>query len=308
MNDTKKNYQIFNIAYIWEVVKMIPLLAVAAYIIGYVVNQSYLTSLGIPCVRFINTAFFKSGILVLAVFLPVVYSVYVEYDDPTDNIAKSVKNIPKIASHSISIAVVLTYVVTFSSISDFTLFLNTTWFSKALMPIIAIDQLLYLYATSLAGKRMSFPIRSLVLILPATAIYACALLAGPPASRALLKLLGITSGITFLSLGLYGDRRLTTAGPLVATIGFLVGCSVFGQQVYPAIPGYLGGTRPYVATLTIKAEYATTMTQMGFVVNQSSQIEKATVAYDDEDTYVLTNDRGSHAISKQVFVAISSSK
>jgi hypothetical protein len=308
MNDAKKNHQIFEIAYVWEVVKMIPLIAAAAYLIGYVVNQSYLGSLGIPSVRIINTAFFKSGILVLAIFLPVIYSVYVEFDDPTDDFAKSIRYIPIIVNHSISIAVAITYVVIFSGVGDFRLFLTAGWFSKALPPIIMIDLLLHMYATSYAGKGMSSRARSLFLILPAAAMYVCALLAGPPASRALLKLLGITSVITFLLLGLYGDRKLSTAGPLVTIIIFFLGCSVFGQQVYPAIPGHLGGTRPYAATLTVKAEYATAMTQMGFVVTQSLQIERATIAYDDADTYVLVNDKGSHAISKQVFIAISSSK
>jgi hypothetical protein len=139
-------------------------------------------------------------------------------------------------------------------------------------------------------------------------MYACALYIGPPASRALLILLGITSVITFLILGLYGDRKLTITGLLITVIGFLVACSVFGRHVYPAIPLYFGGSRPYVATLTVKPEYAAAMAPMGFILTQSSQIEKATIAYDDADTYVLTNSSGSHAVSKQVFAAISSTK
>lgn len=287
---------------------MLPLLAAASYLIGYVVNQAYLTSLGIPYVCFINSAFFKSGILVLAVFLPVIYTVYVAFDEPTDNLRKASRYIPIVANHSISIAVVLTYLVTLGTPNNFTFSLKERLLSNGLGLIMIINLGLWHYATSYAGKGMSFRTKSLVLILPAAAMYACALLVWPPASRSLLKLLGITSVITFLVLGLYGDRRLTTAGPLIIVVGFLVGCSVFGRHVYSAIPLYFGGTRPYVATLTVKAEYATAMAQMGFILTQSSQIEKVTIAYDDADTYVLTNNRGYHAVSKQVFVAISSTK
>ena len=287
---------------------MLPLLAAAAYLIGYVVNQAYLTSLGIPYVRSINSIFFKSGILVLAVFLPVIYTVYVAFDEPTDNLTKSIKYVPIVANHSILIAVVLTYLVTLGTPGDLSLFLKERPLSKGLVLIISIDLGLWFYATSYAGRGMSFRTKSLVLILPAAAMYACALFVGPPAARVLLKLLGITSVITFLVLGLYGDRRLTTTGSLIIIVGFLVGCSVFGRYVYPAIPLYLGGSRPYVVTLTVKPEYATAMAQMGFVLTQSSQIEKVAIAYDDADTYILTNNRGSHAVSKQVFVAISSTK
>ncbi|MGP8322046.1 MAG: hypothetical protein ACT6FE_06965 [Methanosarcinaceae archaeon] len=308
MTDTTKNHQIFDISYVWEVAKLIPLFAVAAYVIGYVVNQSYLASLGIPSVRFINSAFFKSGLLVLAVFFPVVYSVYVGFDDPTDNIQKAIIHVPIIVNQTISIVVILTYIVTLGAPDDFAVFMKQGPFPKALLPIMMLDLFLWFYATSYSGRRMSFRTRSLVLLLPAAAVYTCALLAGPPAARVLLKQLGYTSVITFIALGLYGDRRLTTAGPLVLVIGFLVACSVFGREVYPAIPTYFGGSRPYSAILTVKTEYATAISQMGFALTRSSQIEKATISYDDADTYVLTNDKGSHAISKQVFVAISSFK
>lgn len=308
MNDTKKNHRLFDISYVWEIVKMLPLLAAAAYLIGYVVNQSYLTSLGIPYVRFINSMFFKSGILVLAVFLPVIDTVYVAFDEPTDNLGKAIRYIPIVANHSVSITVILTCLVTWGVPNDFTFFRKERPFSNVLLIIMIIDFGLWNYATSYAGKGMSFRTKSLVLILPAAAVYTCALLVCPAASRSLLKLLGLTSFVTFCLLGLYGDRRLTTAGPLVIIVLFFFCCSIFGRHVYPSIPQYFGGTRPYVATLTVKAEYATAMAQMGFVLTQSSQIEKATIVYDDADTYVLTNDRGSHAVSKQVFVAISSSK
>ncbi|HHT9105794.1 MAG TPA: hypothetical protein ACFYD7_07980 [Candidatus Wujingus californicus] len=308
MNDTQKNHRLFDISYVWEIVKMLPLLAAAAYLIGYVVNQSYLTSLGIPYVRFINSVFFKSGILVLAVFLPVIYTVYIAFDEPTDNLRKASRYIPIVTNHSVSIIVILTWLVTCGIPNDFTCFKKELPFSNLLFILIIIDLGLWNYATSYAGRRMSFRIKSLVLILMAAAVYICAMLVFPVASRSLLILLGITSVITFLVLGLYGDRMLTTVGPLVFIILFFFCCSIFGRHVYPAIPQYFGGTRPYVATLTVKAEYATAMAQMGFVLTQSSQIEKATIVYDDADTYVLTNDRGSHAVSKQVFVAISSSK
>lgn len=308
MKDSAKNHQIFDISYIWEVAKLIPLLAVAAYVIGYVVNQSYLTSLGIPYVRFINSAFFKSGILVLVLFIPVIYCVYVAFENPTDNFGKVVMHIPMIANQTISTAVLLTYLVTLAAPGDLTFFMEQGLAPKALLLLMMIDFLLWFYATSYSGRRMSFRARSLVLLLPAAAVYTCALLAGPPAAKVLLKQLGYASVIAFLALGLYGDRRLTTAGPLIIIIGFLVACSVFGREVYPAIPTYFGGSRPYSATMTIKTEYTAAINSMGFALNRSSQIEKAKISYDDTDAFVLTNDNGSHAISKQVFVAVSSCK
>lgn len=308
-NDAKKDYRIFDIAYVWELSKIIPIIVVMAYLTGYVVNQSYLESLGVPYLRLINSAFLKSGILVLALFVPAIYSVYIAFDDPTDDIRKSIKYVPIVVNYSISTALVLTYLVTLGSHNDLTLFLKEGPIPKILVVIVATDIILYYFwVTSYAGKGMSFRTKSIVFILPAVAIFICVLLAGPPASKTLFKLLCTASLITFISLAFYGDRTLTTGAPLLAFILFLSACSIFGQHVYPSIPTYFGGSRPYVANLTINAGYATAMTQMGFVVTQSSQIEKVTIVYDDADTYVLKNDRGSHALSKQIFVAISSPK
>jgi hypothetical protein len=118
----------------------------------------------------------------------------------------------------------------------------------------------------------------------------------------------ITASTTFIFIGLYADKKLATTGPIYVLIIFLFACSYFGIHVYPAIPPHLGGARPYIATLTVKPDYAKALTQMGFVVTNNSQIEKTSIAYDDTDTIVVQNGRGYHAISRQAFVAISNIK
>jgi hypothetical protein len=83
--------------------------------------------------------FFKSGILVLVVFLPIIFTVYVAFDEPTDNLVRASRYVPIVANHSISIAVVLTYLVTLGTPNDFTLFLKERPYSNGLVLIMFVD-------------------------------------------------------------------------------------------------------------------------------------------------------------------------
>jgi hypothetical protein len=293
----------FSVASLWSIVKLSPIFLLFAYAAGYVVNMSYLSTLGFHYARLVNTTFLKTGVLVVTLFGVIAYTVYSNFPNPTDNIAKSYKSLPHILNISLIFAVLISYYTTLTSNNEFNAILKAHPASWGLMPLLIASVFANFWATSYAARSASTLKRALWLVIPALLLVGLSLYVGPAPARTFLLLLSLTVVLTHVYLGVYGDRKMAVVAPLLASLSFLVACSYFGKYVYSHVSQTIGGTRPYVATLVLRPGYIDAARAVDPSVSDAGLVPDVLVLYEDSDMYIIQGPYDNLQVAKDAFVA-----
>lgn len=303
ITEPSKKIRAFEVSSLWNVTKLVPLVAVFAYVAGYVVNMSYLDTLGIRYASFVNSTFFKSGFLVLALFAPATFLVYSNFPEATDDLSKSVKSLPFAfgipAVYSVMISFFFTLLVAPNEIVRAS---RLQPFAVAILVLFFLSIMSLFYVTSYAARNLTRLARGLIFLLPTLLLYILSIQFTPQATKTLLILFGYDILLSHVFIGTYGDKELNLAAPFLALVFVTIGCFFFGRQVYSSIPQYFGGMRPYIISLTVKPSYAETFKAVGFRLTRSVQVKNAKIAYEDTDSYVLDVGNGYYSVSKDAFL------
>ena len=202
-----KSKTAFDVRIVWNLFKFLPLLTVLVYAAGYVVNMSYLDSMGIHYIHLVNSTFFRSGFPILVLVFLIVFLVYSNFPEPTDDLAVAIRYVPYAFGYTFWISPFLAYFFTLGTYDQLQQFIAQP-LSRWLLYVFIVTFIAVLYATSYAARSLTRLKKGLIILIPTFAFYLFSLEIAPPATKILLKLLVGTALIAFLFLGTYGDREL----------------------------------------------------------------------------------------------------
>jgi hypothetical protein len=72
----------------------LPIVTLIIYIFGYLIISGYLSNYNVVNDDILNLNFLKAGLLFVILLIPILITVYLNYNEPTDNLIKVFKYLP----------------------------------------------------------------------------------------------------------------------------------------------------------------------------------------------------------------------
>jgi hypothetical protein len=73
---------------------LLPIVTLIIYIFGYLIISGYLSNYNVVNDDILNLNFLKAGLLFVILLIPILITVYLNYNEPTDNLIKVFKYLP----------------------------------------------------------------------------------------------------------------------------------------------------------------------------------------------------------------------
>jgi hypothetical protein len=311
MTPTQDSKQkLFDSGPVWSLIKLFPILVALSYASGYIVTKSYLDTLGVKYVSPLNASFLAPGFMILLVVLLIVYCTYNTCQYVTTSLKEMFCYLPVTLCDVVYLAGAIALAVT-EHYDSSAIFPS----SAGPMCIGGAALVFFLYLAKKIIDKDTVSNRNLARVLCTCTAMALAIgifffYCACEAAKLLMVLLIGTSFTALMAMWMYQSGLMPPSMPLTILFFsfFLCVCPIFGRGVYKDVPRYLGGGRPYSACLSVRAEYSHGIAAMGFQIIEGRTVPKATIAYEDENIYVITNEQGSHVIAKNIIMAVSSVK
>lgn len=272
--------------------KLIPAFTILAYILGFVIVSGHLSQFNFVNEELFNTAFVKSGLLFLVLVIPIQIILYLNFEEPTDNLLIAKKYYPTLTVNVLTYLLVITlFLIDYKKLNN--------WESTILIPVCLLDIVTYLLATSLLFKNKKHSTKIIIqLIIPV--IFLIYFGFRFPFFGSLYLIILITSLFFVLALGVIADKKYSWGHYSVYIIWFILIAFLFGRNVYGNLPNYLGGGLPYKTTIIAKPESSMFLNQIGFG-NADNFKYRIELIYISSNKYLLRKNNTTFYLSKELF-------
>jgi hypothetical protein len=275
-----------------EYARILPLLTLCIYVIGFVIINGYLFKYSLVNDEFINTSFLKTGLIFTILFAPILIILYLNFEQPTDNLNIAKKYYP---IFTVNILTYLLYVSIF--LIDYKKLYR--WEILAYILGLSIDSFTYLLATSYLFRNKKYKIKIIIqLIVPITFLIYLGIKFTYLGIFYILVIIVCHNFI--LWLGVVGDKKYTWGHFTSNILWFLFLAFIFGRTIYGDLPSHFGGGASVKIVLLIKQDKAEYLSKIGMTKN-ADVVSEVDLLYISSDKYLVHSNDKIFYLSKELF-------
>jgi hypothetical protein len=274
-----------------DFVSLIPLFALMVYGLGFVIISGYLSQYNLVIDDLVNSTYIKAGIAFSILTVPIFLVLYLNFDEPTDNLLIAKKYYPTFLVNILTYLLVITFFIVDSK--------KLTNIERLLFILgLSIDVFTYLLATSILKNKKQHIKIVIQLIIPIIFLIYFGLRFNYLGYLYFIVLVMCMEFV--LAMGVVADKK-STWGHYLAQIMWLVFISyLFGNFVYGNLPSYLGGGSSFSTTIIAKEENNEFFKKIG-LSQKEDMLYKVEILYSSSDKYLIRSNDRIFFLSKNLF-------
>ncbi|WP_417602354.1 hypothetical protein [Owenweeksia hongkongensis] len=278
--------------------QMLPGIIGLAYVLGFVIVNSYISSYDFFDRNIVSFDYLVSGVMLLVFLVPIIIIVYVNYPNPTDNLSENWIEALNSIHFILAYALLVDVILQIGGSEKLTKYIS----SMSLLLFVIIKFAL----TSFGTGKIKYLCKLLWLIGVLVVYHIVSLFFLPV--NIVLKGVIIAVGIgTFAILGQVGDKNYDFGRLVVLIIQAILVAALVGRYGYDSVPSYFGGGMVKEVKCLVSETNIGSLRDMGIKVDDKG-ILIGKVIFSSDDYYLIESNNKHVSIRKDWIDIVQSHK